>query len=188
MSADEYISGLSGDMDKALDAFRREISGVRTGRALPALIEHVPVEVSAYGSTMPLKQLGNITAPDARLLVVTTWDKTVVTDIVHAIQKAGLGLNPQVDGQLIRVPIPALTGDRRKELIKQVGRIAEEGRVRIRNVRREYNELLKALHDDKDITEDELKRSQEKVQKSTDAYIKQLDELAAKKEKEVSEV
>jgi ribosome recycling factor len=97
-------------------------------------------------------------------------------------------LNPQVDGQLIRVPIPALTGDRRKELIKQVGRIAEEGRVRIRNVRREYNELLKALHDDKDITEDELKRSQEKVQKSTDAYIKQLDELAAKKEKEVSEV
>ena len=188
MSADEYISGLNGDMEKSLEALKKELSGVRTGRASPALIEHVPVEVSAYGSVMPLKQLGNITAPDARLLVITTWDTTVVSDIVHAIQAAGLGLNPQTDGQLIRVPIPALTGDRRKDLVKQVGKIAEEGRIRIRNIRREYNELLKSLHDDKDITEDELKRAMEKVQKATDTFIKQVDELAAKKEKEVMDV
>lgn len=185
MSADEYLKDVTGDMEKALDQLRRELAGVRTGRATPALIEHVQVEVAAYGSSMPLKQLGNIAAPDARLLLVNPWDKTTLGDIVKAIGSAGLGLNPSSDGQVVRVPIPALTGDRRKELVKQVGKIGEECKVRVRGVRREYNELFDGMEKDKEITEDELKRLKDKVQQHTDAYIKKIEEATAAKEKDV---
>ena len=183
MSADEYLSSLKPDMEKALEAFKRELTSVRTGRATPSLIEHVQVEV--YGSHMPLKQMANIAAPDARLLIVNPWDKSTIKDIERAITTAGLGLNPASDGQVVRVPIPALTGDRRKELVKQVGKIAEEVRVRLRGIRREYNELLKDAEKEKDITEDQLKSGIEKVQKMTDDYIKKVDEVSAAKGKDV---
>lgn len=185
---DDYLKEVNGDMDKAIEQLRKELAGVRTGRATPALIEFVQVHVASYGSTMPLKQLGSIGAPDARLLIVNPWDKSTLADIDKAIRSAGLGLNPTSDGQVLRVPIPALTGDRRKDLVKQVHKIAEEVRVRIRGVRREYNDLFKGMHDDKDITEDELKRALEKTQQVTDAYIKQVDQASEKKEKEVLEV
>jgi ribosome recycling factor len=119
---------------------------------------------------------------------VNPWDKSTLIDIDKAIRAAGLGLNPTSDGQVLRVPIPALTGDRRKELVKQVHKIAEDARIRVRNVRREYNEIFKGMNDDKDITEDELKRALEKVQQTTDSFIKKVDEAVEKKEKEVLEV
>jgi ribosome recycling factor len=188
MSTSEYLQEVSKDMEAALEQFRRELSGVRTGRATPALIEFVQVHVASYGSSMPLKQLGSIGAPDARLLIVNPWDKSTLADIDKAIRSAGLGLNPTSDGQVLRVPIPALTGERRQDLVKQVKKIAEDARIRVRNVRREYNDLFKGMHDDKDITEDELKRTLEKVQQTTDGFIKKIDEAAEKKEKEVLEV
>lgn len=186
--SDEYIKAAKDDMEKAIEHLRRELSGVRTGRAAPSLLEHVQVEVSAYGSSMPLKQLGNIAAPDARLLIVNPWDKTTLGDIDRAIRSAGLGLNPSSDGQVIRVPIPPLTGERRQQLVKQVGKISEDSKIRIRAIRKEYNELFKGMKDDKDITEDELKAALEKIQHHTDAFAKQVDEISAKKEKEVTEV
>jgi ribosome recycling factor len=188
MPVDDYLSSLEGDMDKVIDSLKHELVGVRTGRASPALIEGLPVHIEAYGSTMPLKQCGNITAPDARLLVVNPWDKSTLRDIEKAIASAGLGLNPANDGQILRIPIPPLTGERRQALVKIVKKSAEEAKVRVRAVRREYNELLKEALDDKDITEDEHKRAVEKVQKSTDAHVIKVDTVAAAKEKEVLEV
>lgn len=186
--ADEYLSGLQADMDKVIDSLKRELLGVRTGRASPTLVENLPVHIESYGSTMPLKQCGNITAPDARLLIVNPWDKTTLRDIEKAIGSAGLGLNPSNDGQIIRIPIPPLTGERRQALVKLVKKAAEEAKVRVRAVRRDYNEILKTAYDDKEITEDELKRAEEKVQKSTDLHVKKVDDVAAAKEKEVLEV
>jgi ribosome recycling factor len=185
---DEYLSSLPGDMDKVIDSLKRELVAVRTGRASPTLIENLPVHIESYGSTMPLKQCGNITAPDARLLVVNPWDKTTLKDLEKAIGSAGLGLNPSSDGQIIRIPIPPLTGDRRQALVKVVKKSAEDAKVRVRGVRREYNELLKTAYDDKEITEDELKRATDKIQQSTDLHVKKCDEVAAVKEKEVLEV
>lgn len=186
--ADEYLSTLSGDMDKVIDSLKRELMGVRTGRATPSLIENLPIHVESYGSTMPLKQCGSITAPDARLLVVNPWDKGTLRDIERAIATAGLGFNPSNDGQIIRIPIPPLTGERRQALVKMVKKAGEEAKVRVRAVRRDYNEILKTAYDDKEITEDELNRSTEKVQKETDAHVKKVDDVCAIKEKEVLEV
>lgn len=185
---DEYLSSLPADMDKVIDSLKRELLGVRTGRASPTLVENLPVYIEAYGSSMPLKQCGNITAPDARLLIVNPWDKTTLRDIEKAIGSAGLGLNPSNDGQIIRIPIPPLTGERRQALVKVVKKSAEDAKVRVRAVRRDYNEILKTAFDDKEITEDELKRGTEKVQQSTDAHVKKVDEVAAAKEREVLEV
>lgn len=186
--SDEYLSAMNDDFSKVVDAFKRELASIRTGRASPALIEHLQVEVKSYGTAMPLNQLGSVSAPDARLLVVNPWDKGTLRDIKEAIANAGIGLNPSDDGQVIRVPIPALTTERRKEMVKQVGKMTEEARVKARGVRRDYNELFKGLLDDKEITEDDLKRTLEKVQKSTDEIVKKLEDLAAAKEKEVLEV
>ena len=187
-AADEYLSSLSEDMDKVIDSLKRELVAVRTGRATPGLVENLPIHIESYGSTMPLKQCGNITAPDARLLIVNPWDKSTLRDIERAIANAGLGFNPSNDGQIIRIPIPPLTGDRRQALVKIVKKSAEEAKVRVRAVRREYNELLKSALDDKELTEDEHKRANEKVQAATDAHVKKVDEVAAAKEKEVLEV
>jgi ribosome recycling factor len=185
---DEYLSSLSGDMDKVIESLRRELVAVRTGRASPSLVENLQVHIESYGTSMPLKQCGNITAPDARLLIVNPWDKSTLRDIEKAIGSAGLGLNPSSDGQVIRIPIPPLTGERRQALVKVVKKAAEDAKVRVRAVRREYNELLKTAFDDKEITEDEQKRGQEKVQQATDQHVKRVDEVAAAKEKEVLEV
>lgn len=187
--SNEYLEAMNDDFAKAMDLFKRELSTIRTGRATPALIDHLQIEVSSYGgSAMPLKQIASISAPDARLLVVNPWDKGTLKDIERGIRDANLGLNPSNDGQLIRVPIPALTTERRKEMVKQVGKMTEEGRVRARAVRRDYNELFKELETSKEITQDDLKRLLEVVQKTTDEVIKKVEDLAAAKEKEVAEV
>jgi ribosome recycling factor len=186
--SDAYLSTLNDDMNKVLDTLKRDLLGVRTGRASPGLVENVQVHVQSYGSNMPLNNLASITAPDARLLVINPWDKSTLGDIERAIATAGLGLNPSNDGQIIRVPIPPLTGERRQGLVKIVKKAAEEAKVRARAVRRDYNELLKSAYDDKEITEDELKRAMDKVQVATDATVKKIDDMTAAKEKEVLEV
>ncbi len=185
---DEYLKSLAQDMIKALDSLKRDLGAVRTGRASPGLLENVQVHVASYGSTMALRELGGIGAPDARLLVVNPWDKGTILDIERAIATAGLGFNPSNDGQIIRIPIPPLTGERRQALVKVVKKAGEECKVRVRQVRQEYRDLFKAACDDKDITEDELKRLNEKVQTETDANVKKVDEICAAKEKEVLEV
>lgn len=186
--SDDYIKAMADDMVKTIDSLKRELLGVRTGRASPALVENLQVTVQSYGSTMPLRDIAGITAPDPRMIVVNPWDKGTIQDIERAIATAGLGFNPSNDGVVVRIPIPPLTGDRRQGLVKIVKQHAEEARVRVRAVRREYNELLKSLKDEGELTEDQLARSLEKVQKSTDEHVKKVDDICAAKEKEVLEV
>jgi ribosome recycling factor len=185
---EEYLESLKDDMQKTVETFLRELATIRTGRASPQLLDMVQVQVQSYGATMPINQLATITAPDPRLLVVNPWDKSTLSDIERAITASGLGLNPSSDGSIIRVPIPALTGERRQDLVKQVGRMAEEAKVRVRRVRKEYNDLFGELQSDGEITEDELDRALTAVQKSTDAHVARIDEIAAAKKKEVMEV
>ncbi len=182
------LSSLQDDMNKVVDALKRELMGVRTGRASPQLVENLPVHVQSYGSNMPMNNLANITAPDARLLIVNPWDKSTIGDIERAIATAGMGFNPSNDGQVIRIPIPPLTGERRQQLVKVVKKEAEEAKVRARGVRRDYNDMIKVSFDDKEITEDEQKRMMDKVQTATDATVKKIDEVTAAKEREVLEV
>ena len=185
---DEYLQSMEEDFEKVLAAMQQSMSTVRTGRASPALIESVQVNVASYGAVMPLNQLASISAPDARLLVVNPWDKGTIGDIEKAIMAAGLGLNPSNDGQVVRVPIPPLTGERRQDLVKSVKKMTEDCRIRARAVRRDYNDLFKGLETDREITQDQLDRVLVKVQSATDDCIKKLDEMAAAKEKEVLEV
>lgn len=174
---------LEDKMKRALATVTREFGELRGGRASPAFVEHVTVDY--YGAATPLKQVATITAPEPRLLVIQPWDAKVVPEIEKAIQRAGLGLTPVVDGKLIRLPIPPLTGERRAELVKLVHRIAEEGRVSVRTLRRDANEAVKKLKVDKQISEDESFKSQEQVQKLTDRYIGQIDALVKSKEHEL---
>lgn len=185
---DEYIQAMDDDFKKVIAGYEKDLTSVRTGRATPQLLDAVHVHVAAYGSSMPINQLASISAPDARLLVVNPWDKSTIPDIEKGIMGAGLGLNPSNDGQIVRVPIPALTGERRQELVKAVKKMAEEARVRARGVRREYNDIFRDLEKDKEITEDELNRALKKVQDATDGCIARIDEIANGKEKEVLEV
>ena len=173
-------------MNKTIEALKREFGTIRTGKASPHLLDTVSVE--AYGTHMPLNQVATITAPEPRLIVVTAFDKTTVGNIARGIQAADLGLNPMVDGQVIRVPIPALNEERRKPLVKPCHKRAEEGRVAVRNLRRDANEHLKQAEKDSKISEDEMRKSLEKIQKLTDDHIKQIDDLLGIKEKEVMEV
>jgi ribosome recycling factor len=173
-------------MQKTVDATKREFSGVRTGRATPALLERVSVEY--YGVSTPVTQVATVTNPDARLLVIQPWDKALVKEIERAILKSELGLMPSNDGAVIRLPIPPLSGERRKELIKVVHKQAEEGKVAIRNVRRDHREKLERLEKAGDLSKDDARRHQDELQKLTDQYIKEIDTLLAAKEKEISEV
>lgn len=173
-------------MDKAVQAFSRSLATVRAGRANPSLLDSVFVDY--YGASTPLNQLATISAPEARLLVITPFDKTAVGDIEKAIQKADLGLSPSNDGNVIRIGIPALTEERRKELVKVVGKFSEEAKVQIRNIRRDANDQLKKAEKDGELTEDELRAAQDEVQKETDKYIKEIDALAKAKEEEILEV
>ncbi len=173
-------------MGKTIEAVAREFSTVRTGKASPQVLDSVKVE--AYGTTMPLNQVATVTVPEPRLLVVQAFDKTTVGDIIKAIQKADLGLNPQADGHIIRLPIPALNEERRKELARHCKNIAEESRVAIRNIRRDINERIKKAQKDKEISEDQQADGLDKIQQLTDDHIKKIDVLLAKKEKEVMEV
>lgn len=173
-------------MDASLDAFKKELAGLRTGRANAGMLE--PVMVEAYGNHMPLNQVGTISVPEPRMLTVQVWDKGLVKATEKAIRDANLGLNPQSDGQLIRVPVPDLNQERRAELSKIAGKYAESARVAVRNVRRDGMDLLKKQEKDKQIGEDEHKALSEKVQKLTDETIKKIDEAFAHKEKEIMHV
>jgi ribosome recycling factor len=183
---EEFYKDTKDRMQKTVDSVSRELSTVRTGKASAHLLDTVRVE--AYGSTMPLNQLATVTVPEARLLVVQVFDKNTVGDVVKAIQKADLGLNPAVDGQLIRLPVPALNEERRKDLVRHCKNLAEEGRVAIRNIRRDVNDRIKKEEKASNISEDQSKDGFDEVQKFTDEYIEKIDELLAKKEKEVMEV
>ena len=173
-------------MDSALDVLKKEFAGLRTGRASTNLIE--PVMVDAYGSQMPLNQLGNIGVPEPRLITVQVWDKGMVKAVEKAIRDAGLGLNPAADGQLVRVPVPALSEDRRRELQKIAGKYAEQARISVRNVRRDGMEALKKLEKDGHITQDEHRHNEKEVQGFTDESIKKVDEMLGAKDKEIMQV
>ncbi len=177
---------LQKEMDQSIGALRKELAKLRTGRASTALLEHVVVEY--YGATTPLNQLATISAPEARLLVVQPYDRSAMGDIEKAILKADLGLTPNNDGKVIRIPIPHLTEERRKELVKHVKRIGEEFRVSIRNHRRLAIEHLKESEKKKEITADDFKHGQDRVQKITDDFIGRVDKVVKAKEEEVMEV
>lgn len=185
---DDYLEMMDEAFASVIASFQQRLVTIRTGRASPQLLENLQVEVSAYGSRMPLNQLASINAPDARLLTLNPWDKTTIADIERAILTSSLGLNPSNDGQKIMVPIPALTGERRQDLVKQVFNHAEEFRISTRKVRREYNDIFKSAETDKEISEDDLRRYQSRIQSSTDNCISQIDLLAKSKESEVIEV
>jgi ribosome recycling factor len=182
----ELLHDTEGRMQKAVEATRHDLTSVRTGRANPALVEKL--EVDAYGSRMPVMQMGSVTAPEPRLLVISPWDKTVIPAIERAIRKSDLGLNPSTDGNLIRIPIPALTEETRKNLIRVVHRRVEEGKVAVRNVRRDAIESLRHWKKDGDIGEDEEKRAEEQVQKLADRYVEGHDALQKAKEHDLMEV
>ncbi len=174
-------------MDKAISVTTEELAKLRTGKATPALVEHVKVE--AYGSMVPMNQVANIGTPDATLIIVNPYDKSLVGPIENAITNADLGLNPSNDGQIIRVPVPHLSEERRKELVKIAHRYAEEGRVAIRNVRRDANDRIKKTEkEESGISEDEMHRALDRIQELTDKEIAQIDDLLKKKEDQILDV
>jgi len=173
-------------MHKSVEAVIREFKSVRTGKATVQLLDSVKVE--AYGTLMPLNQVATIGAPEPRLLVVQAFDKGTVGEIVKGIQKADLGFNPAVEGQIIRIPVPPLNEERRQELARHCKNVAEEGRVAVRNIRRDANDRIKKAQKDKEVSEDQEKDALDKVQEMTTEYIDQIDDLLAKKEADVLEV
>jgi ribosome recycling factor len=170
-------------MQGAIDSLKGDLSGLRTGRANVSLLDPVVVEV--YGSMMPLNQVATVSAPEPRMLSVQVWDRANVTAVEKGIAHANLGLNPMIDGQTLRLPMPDLTEERRKELAKLAGKYAENAKIAIRNVRRDANEALKEDEKKKEISEDERKRGEDEVQKLTDKYVAETDAAAAQKEKEI---
>ncbi|HET6871999.1 MAG TPA: ribosome recycling factor [Sporolactobacillaceae bacterium] len=182
----QIITDAKQRMEKTVDALRNDLVSIRAGRANPALFNRVQVEY--YGALTPLNQLAGITTPEARLLIIQPYDKSIMGEIERAILKADLGLTPSNDGQVIRIAIPPLTEERRKELVKQVKKAAEEAKVAVRNIRRDANDSLKKVEKDGEITEDELKRLMDDVQKLTDQTVTKVDEVASNKEKEIMEV
>jgi ribosome recycling factor len=173
-------------MGKSIESLRHEMAKIRTGRAHTSLLDHVTVEY--YGSEVPISQVANVNVEDARTLTVTPWEKDMVGKVEKAIMTSDLGLNPATQGAVIRVPMPALTEERRKDLVKVVRNEAENARVAVRNIRRDANNALKALLKDKEISEDEERKGQDEIQKLTDAHIEEVDQVLAEKEKELMEV
>ena len=182
----ELKQDLTRRMDGALETLRRDFGGLRTGRASPALLE--PVKVEAYGTEVPITQVGTIGVPEPRMITVQVWDRSLVGAVERAIRDSGLGLNPGSDGQLVRVPIPQLTAERRGELAKAAGRYAESSRVAVRGVRRDGMDQVKGYEKKHDIGEDESKTWADEVQKLTDGYIKRIDEALSDKDKEIRQV
>jgi len=182
----DVILEMSEKMEKSVDAFRVELSKVRTGRASLAILDGINVD--AYGSGMPLNQVGTLTIPESRMIAIQPWDPQMLPAIEKAILKSDIGLNPVNDGKIIRLNIPMLTEERRKELVKKVKKIAEDFRVAVRNSRRDAIETLKKQKKDKEISEDNLFKFQDDAQTETDSYVKQIDDATASKEKEVMEV
>ncbi|MDP9353320.1 MAG: ribosome recycling factor [Chloroflexota bacterium] len=180
---DDILADAEKRMRNSIEALKRDLANIRTGRASTGLVEHVQVDY--YGATMPLNQLATITAPEARLLVITPWDKNSIGAIEKSIQKSELNLNPSNDGKVVRIPIPALTEERRKDLVKLVKQRVEEDRVSIRNIRRDSINDIREMEQEKMVGEDEAKRAQEKVQTLTDRLIKEAEALGSQKEQEI---
>lgn len=170
-------------MEKSITALKSELATIRTGRANAALLDHV--RVNYYGSEVPVNQVGNISVPEPRVLMITPWEKSVLKDIEKAIQVADLGLNPSNDGEVVRVILPELTEERRKELVKQVRAVAEKAKVSVRNIRRDANEEVKSKVKSEGLSEDESKRLQDRIQKITDKFIAEIDQITEHKEKEI---
>lgn len=182
----EIIDLARSEMEKAVEAFRHELSRVRTGRASTGLVEGL--QVNYYGAKTPIRQVASLAAPEPRLIIITPYDKTALQEIEKAIQSSDLGLTPQNDGKIIRIPIPELTQDRRKELVKHIKKTAEDYRVSVRNHRRDANDMLKELHKEKKITEDDLRATEAKVQQFTTEFIEKIDKILAAKDAEIMEV
>ena len=182
----EVISNSDHAMTESIEHLHRDLGGIRTGKANPALLDSIRVEY--FGQQVPLKQVANIAAPDARLITIQPWDRNVIGEIEKAILASELGLNPQNDGTLIRLPIPQLTEERRRDLGKVVKRLGEDTKVSIRNARRDSNDLLKKMEKQHDISEDQMHTTQNDVQKMTDNFIKKVDEIIRTKEKEIMEI
>jgi ribosome recycling factor len=180
------VNDARAHMEKAIEAMKREFSSVRTGKASPALLDSVRVD--AYGSKMPIAQVATVSAPEPRMLIVQPWDKGLLHAIEKAISTAEIGLNPANDGNIIRVPVPALNEERRKDMVKMLGKLAEEGRVAVRHARQEANKEIKKQQSDHKISEDDAHRQTDQVQKLTDEYIAKIDQLLKAKEHEVMEV
>lgn len=182
----DVIAQLQLECEHTLEAIRNELGHIRTGRATPQLLDGIRVEY--YGSSVPLHQVATINVPEPRLLTIQPWEKNLIGEISKAIQRSELGLNPASDGQIIRLPIPALTEERRRDLVKVVKHMGEEGKISLRNHRRDANEALKKLEKAKTLTEDDFHKHTERVQKITDDFSKKIDELVTKKDVEVMEV
>jgi ribosome recycling factor len=186
MPEDSLLSDLRRRMDGALEVLRKEFGGLRTGRASAGLLE--PITVGAYGGTMPINQVANVSVPEPRMITVQVWDRAMVKAVDKAIRESGLGLNPQTEGQVIRVPIPDLNEERRRELTRVSARYAEEARVAVRHVRRDGIEVLRRREKEADISQDQQRKLQQEVQHLTDDYIKRIDEALAQKDREILQV
>ena len=186
MSSEFNEKNYSSKMDKSIQSLKKDLSTLRTGRANASMLDTIKVDV--YGQMMPIEQIGTVSVPEARLISIQVWDKTNIQLIDSAIQKSELGINPQIDGQIIRLRIPDLTEDRRKDLIKILKNMGEKGKVSIRNIRREANEELKKKLKDKIITEEENKESEKNIQKLTDNNIQNIDSILEEKEKEILQI
>ena len=182
---EEILSECSQKMNKTIDSLRKDFTRIRTGRASIAFLDGIRVQ--CYETQMPLDQVASLSVPESRLITVKPWDLSIMGEIEKAILKSELGLTPVNDGKIIRIPIPPLSEARRKDLAKLAKKMAEEGKIAVRNHRREANELLKELKNEKEISEDDLFRAQDEVQKLTDEFIKKIDEVTAEKEKEIME-
>lgn len=182
----EMISELENKMSSAFDIVHKDFSGLRTGRASTSLLESI--QVDAYGSKMPLNQVANVNVPEARLLTVQVWDESMIPMVEKAIRESGLGLNPAAAGNMIRVPVPELSEERRQELAKVASKYAEQGRIAIRNVRRDGMEKIKVMEKNGELSEDEAHKLHDDVQKLTDTYIKKVDDALASKEKDIMQV
>ncbi len=183
---EEIIEETREKMERSVDALRKELKRIRTGRASLSVFDGV--RVNYYGTPTPLNQLASLSVPESRLITIQPWDASAIKEIEKAILKSNLGLTPTSDGKIIRITIPPLTEDRRKEIVKQVNKICEDYRVAVRNIRRDANEMLKGLKKDGDASEDEVKKSLDDVQKITDDHIRQIDEIFKEKEKETLEL
>ena len=186
MAQDELLNDLRRRMDGALDVLHKEFGGLRTGRASASLLE--PIMVSAYGGTVPLNQVASVNVPEPRMITVQVWDRGVVKAVDRAIREAGLGLNPQTEGQVIRVPIPELNEERRRELTRVAAKYAEDARIAVRKVRQHGVEGLRKLEKDHEISQDKQRKLQTDVQRMTDDHIKRIDETLAQKDKEILQV
>ena len=186
MPIDKLLREMNAHMDKAIQVFHDELATIRTGKASPALVENIQIDY--YGTPTRLREIAKIATPEPRLIVIQPWDPSVVPNVVKAINQSALGITPVNDGKLVRLPIPELDEERRKDLVKAVRKIGEDTRVAIRNVRRDQNEELKKLQKAGTIPEDDLHREEKRVQEATDGHIRKIDELLAHKEKEIMEV